>query len=267
VPGSVWRSRVPGVDPAGWPVMVTLPPGRFQMGSPRSEEGHSDDEEPRHAVTIGHIVAFGIAPVTFAQWDAALAARAPIPHPPDRDWGREARPVMNVSWDDAQAYVGWLNDRLGLVDKPDAYRLPSEAEWEYGCRAGTSTPFSFGETITTDQANFDGNRAYDGRPASNRYLERTTPVGSFPPNDFGLYDMHGNVWEWCQDTWHDNYRGAPTNGSAWERGDASRRVVRGGSWLYDPRGFRSATRVRYAATLRSSGIGFRLARTLSPATP
>jgi len=218
-------------------------------------------------VTIGHIVAFGIAPVTFAQWDAALAARAPIPHPPDEDWGRDARPVMNVSWDDAQAYVGWLNDRLGLVDKPDAYRLPSEAEWEYGCRAGTTTPFSFGEIITTDQANFDGNRAYGGSSASNMYLKRTTPVGSFPPNDFGLYDMHGNVWEWCQDTWHGNYRGAPTNGSAWESGDASRRVVRGGSWFDFPRYLRSASRDWGTATDRDNDIGFRLARTLSPATP
>jgi formylglycine-generating enzyme required for sulfatase activity len=270
-PGTVWRDEIPGVGPAGWPVMVTLPRGRFQMGSPPDEAGRSDDEGPVHAVTIRSIVAFGIAPVTFAQWDAARdAAReagARLPAAEDQGWGRETRPVINVSWEDARDYIRWLNGRLNLTDPLTAYRLPTEAEWEYACRAGTTTPFSFGETITTEQANFDGNYAYGGAARSKVYLKRTTPVASFPPNAFRLHDMHGNVYEWCADAWNKTYDGAPTDGPAWLTGDTSLRVVRGGSWSNLPQGLRSADRGRYGRTLRYYDIGFRLARTLSPPTP
>ena len=130
----------------------------------------------------------------------------------DEGWGRGHRPVINVSWDDAQAYVAWLSQRTG---KP--YRLPSEAEWEYACRAGTTTPFYFGPTISTDQANYHGNYTY-GSGQEGVYRKQTVPVGSFPANAFGLHDMHGNVWEWCADVWHDSYEGAPVDGSAWVEG-------------------------------------------------
>ena len=145
----------------------------------------------------------------------------------------------------------------------DAYRLPSEAEWEYACRAGTTTPFSFGETISTAQANYDGNYTY-ASGKKGEYRKQTTPVGSFPANAFGLHDMHGNVWEWCADPWHDSHDGAPTNGSTWEGGDASRRVYRGGSWFSLPRNLRSACRYWSYPSSRTDDIGFRLARTVSP---
>jgi len=135
--------------------------------------------------------------------------------------------VIDVSWDDAQAYCVWLSEQTG---RP--YRLPSEAEWEYACRAETTSPFHFGARITTGQANFNGNNTYNGS-AKGEYREMTIPVGSFPPNSFGLFDMHGNVWDWCQDAWHDNYYGAPQDGSAWE-GEPVSRVLRGGCWSSHP---------------------------------
>ncbi|MEO1788053.1 MAG: formylglycine-generating enzyme family protein, partial [Pseudomonadota bacterium] len=172
---------------------------------------------------IDYPFALGQHTVTFAEWDAALAAGAGLAHPKDADWGRDRRPVINVSWEDVTAYLAWLNERLRLTGRADAYRLPSEAEWEYACRAGTETPFSFGETITPDQANCIGNVTYGGGPKGT-YQEKTMPVGSYSANGFGLYDMHGSVWEWCADTWHDTYNGAPTDGSVWEGGDPSLRV-------------------------------------------
>lgn len=136
-------------------------------------------------------------------------------------------PVEQVNWHDAREFCA----RLSQLTKRN-YRLPSEAEWEYACRAGTTTPFYFGDTITADLANYDGNSRYGSAPKGT-YRKKTTAVGSFPPNSFGLYDMHGNVWEWCQDVWHGNYNGAPTDGSAWESGGNSQsRLLRGGSWLY-----------------------------------
>ncbi len=170
-------------------------------------------------------------------------------------------PVTCVSWRDAQAFIAWVNEKAKLVGRLDAYRLPSEAEWEYACRAGTTTPFSFGETITDDLANYDGNFVYgDGR--LGRFRESTTPVGAFPPNNFGLHDMHGNVWEWCEDAWHENYLNAPTDGSAWTEGDTSRRVVRGGSWNHPPENLRSGARSWDFQSAQADDAGFRLARTV-----
>jgi formylglycine-generating enzyme required for sulfatase activity len=182
--------------------------------------------------------------------------------PAPRDWGRDRRPVINVSWEDAKAYIAWLNGNFGLNGQLDAYRLPSEAEWEYACRAGTTTPFSFGAAISTAQANYNGNLTY-GSGQKGEYRQKTTPVGSFPANSFGLRDMHGNVWEWCEDVWNDNFNGAPNNGSAWLTGDSSRRVLRGGSWKNIPQNLRSAHRVSYYPTFPNYIWGFRLARTIS----
>ena len=153
-----------------------------------------------------------------------------IDRPADRGWGRGLRPVINVSWKQVAAYAQWLSEQTGKY-----YRLPSEAEWEYAARAGTSTPFWWGESINTDLANYDGNYSYDGGP-EGEYRRQTMPVDRFDPNPWGLYQVHGNVWEWVQDCWNDSYDGAPDDGSAWEQGDCGRRLLRGGSWFNNPGG-------------------------------
>ena len=229
-------------DCAEGPLMVVVPPGSFLMGSPSTEEGRYGAEGPQHRVEIGYRLAVGAYAVTFAEWDACVAAGGCNDYrPSDAGWGRGTRPVINVSWDDAQAYVSWLSFKTG-----QSYRLLSESEWEYVARAGTTTPFHFGETISTDQVNYNRNF--------------TVPVGSFPSNAFGLYDVHGNVWEWTQDCWNGGYSGAPGDGSAWARGDCSMRVLRGGSWGYIPGNLRSAFRVRLVTVDRSINVGFRVAR-------
>jgi len=258
------------------PEMVELPPGEFMMGSPDSEKERSDDEGPQHPVKIGYRLAMGKYEVSFAEWDACEAAKI-CPHAKDSGWGRGDRPVINVSWDDAQKYVAWLNGKadarkyvVWLNGKAvgQNYRLPSEAEWEYAARAGTSTPFSTGPCITTAQANYDGTRDYNDCGAkTGQYLQKTQPVGSYPANPWGLFDMHGNVWEWAQDCYHDSYQGAPGDGSAWDGGTNcadSRRVLRGGSWFNSPQSLRSAFRLRGSTGDRGGNIGFRLARTLTP---
>jgi formylglycine-generating enzyme required for sulfatase activity len=164
----------------------------------------------------------------------------------------EKRPVEQVSWNDAVKFCEELSKKTGR-----AYRLPSEAEWEYAARAGTDTPFHFGETITTDLANYNGNFTYASAP-KGEYRKETTDVGIFPPNSFGLYDMCGNVWEWCLDKYHNNYNGAPTNGSAWLDGGEDTRLLRGGSWDFSPRNCRSAVRGRFNPVDRDYDIGFRL---------
>jgi formylglycine-generating enzyme required for sulfatase activity len=246
--------ELPGVS--GWPSpqMIAIPPGKFLMGAPANEEGSGDAERPQHEVRIDQAFALGQHTVTFSEWDAAIAAGAKLEKPGDQGWGRERRPVIDVNWEEAQAYLAWLNDRAGLTGRPDAYRLPSEAEWEYACRAGTTTRYSFGDAITKAQAQFS-----EGGYGS---AKQTVPVGSFPANGFGLHDMHGNVWEWCQDCWNGNYSGAPSDGSAWTTGNCSLRVLRGGSWSSDPGWLRSADRTGLTSTNRDSSFGFRLARTV-----
>jgi formylglycine-generating enzyme required for sulfatase activity len=166
-------------------------------------------------------------------------------------------PVVGVTWFDAQQYVAWLSEATGK-----RYRLPSEAEWEYACRAGSKTAFNVGDTISTLQANFDGSFTYNGGPRGE-FRHGTTPADSFAPNAWGLHDMHGNVWEWVQDVVHDNYEGAPSDGSAWELGgDQVRRILRGGSWLYNPRYLRSALRNGFSAVLSNDIVGFRVVREL-----
>jgi formylglycine-generating enzyme required for sulfatase activity len=229
--------------PAG-PEMVIVPAGDFLMGS---REGKGDDDErPQHKVTIARPFAVGCFAVTFDEWDAAVSAKGVKYTPDDASWGRGRRPVFNVSWEDAQGYVSWLSQETGK-----RYRLLSEAEWEYCCRAGTTTENSFGDTIDEKQAQF-----------LQRKTITTVEVGSFPPNAWGLHDMHRNVWEWCEDNWHPDYRGAPQDGSAWQGGDTSLRVLRGGSWVDYPRILRSANRGWVRPVVRNYIIGFRVARTL-----
>ena len=255
------RERQPGRtfrDCEQCPEMVVVPAGNYMMGSPDGEKSRVNDEGPVHEVTIAAPLAVGKYEVTFAEWDACVAAGGCTHQPRDVGWGRGKRPVIDVSWDDAQEYVQWLSREVG---KP--YRLLSEAEWEYVARAGTTTPFHTGETISPAQANYNGNYTY-GSGRKGAYKEKTVPVGSYAANGFGVYDVHGNVEEWVADCWHDSYRGAPSDGSAWESGECSRRVVRGGSWNYDPENLRSAGRLRYGAGYRFDDIGFRLARTLTP---
>ncbi len=246
-------------DCADCPEMVVVPSGSFMMGSPGGEEGRYDNEGPRHRVVIGYRFAVGVYEVTFAQWDACASAGGCGGYrPSDRGWGRGNRPVINVSWDDAQLYVQWLSEKTGA-----RYRLLSESEWEYVARAETTTPFHFGSTISTDQANYNGKHTYGGG-RKGLYREKTVSVGSFSANGWGLYDVHGNVWEWVEDCGNDSYTGAPAEGSAWERGDCSKRVLRGGSWYVYPGNLRAADRDGNTAGKRNDVIGFRIARTLTP---
>ncbi|MEL6286700.1 MAG: formylglycine-generating enzyme family protein, partial [Pseudomonadota bacterium] len=241
--------------------MVVVPSGTFTMGSPDSEAGRGSDEGPQRTVQIGYSFAVGKTEVTWAEWEACVADggcsnSGPDSRGGDEGWGKGSRPVINVSWEDAQAYADWLSRKTG-----ERYRLLSEAEWEYVARAGTNTPFYFGNTITPDQANYAGIYTYNGGPKGT-YHQKTVPVGTYPRNAFGVHDMHGNVWEWTQDCYVDSYSGAPTDGSPRLVSDCSRRVLRGGSWGYLPQGLRSAHRFGPDPTVRNSGGGFRVARTL-----
>lgn len=239
------------------PEMVVLPAGSFIMGSPASEEAHLDHEEPQRKVTIARSFAVGRFEVTFNEWDACIVAGGCLHRPDDRGWGRGRRPVINVSWDDiTNEYLPWLSLKAG-----ETYRLLTEAEWEYAARAGTTTPFSTGRTITPDQANFDGFFTY-GDSARGLSRNKTIEVGSFAPNAFGLHDMHGNVWEWVQDCYKGSYTGAPVDGSGVTAADCTERIQRGGNWVGDPGLLRSASR---AITQPNDRIdGFRVRRALSP---
>jgi len=237
--------------------MAVIPAGSFQMGSPETEEGHSDDESPQHEVTLASFC-LGKYPITQAQWQAVAAlpqVNRKLDPNPSRFKGKDL-PVEQVSWYDAVEFCSRLSQKTGKK-----YRLPSEAEWEYACRANTTTPFHFGETITPELANYDGNYTY-GSGTKGKYRQQTTPVGSFKvANSFGLYDMHGNIWEWCADHWHSNYQGAPTDGSAWlvsNDNENHSRMLRGGSWLVNPRLCRSAARDFVVPGSRYDSVGFRV---------
>ncbi len=236
--------------------MVVVPAGRFTMGSPESEAGRGIDEGPQREVTIAKPFAVGKFEVTFEEWDACVSAGGCYHEPVDAGWGRGKRPVINVSWDDAKRYVSWLTNK---TERP--YRLLTEAEWEYAARAGTTTPFNTGKTITTEQANFNGTYTYGGS-AQGQFRQQTVDAGSFKPNSFGLHDMHGNVWEWVVDCYRDSYTGAPSDGSSSISGNCSGRVLRGGSWIGIPSGLRSAYRYTTTTSLRDGSFGFRVARDL-----
>jgi formylglycine-generating enzyme required for sulfatase activity len=225
--------------------MIAIPGGTFWMGSPANEAERDSDEGPQHQVTVPSFF-MGKYPLTQAQYQAIMG------HNPSYFIGNN-RPVENVSWDDAVRFCQKLSQRTGKN-----YRLPSEAEWEYACRAGTKTPFSFGDNITTDLVNYDGTYPYKSAP-KGKYREQTTDVGTFPPNAFGLYDMHGNVWEWCEDDWHENYIDAPTDGSAWNSQSGSNtKLLRGGSWRYNAWYCRSADRLGFSRDARDNFFGFRV---------
>jgi formylglycine-generating enzyme required for sulfatase activity len=290
--------------------MIWIPPGRFWMGSPKTEPERAETEGPQHLVQLPGFF-MGQTPITQGQW-RAVARWQP---PKGRGWERELdpepscfqpeseekrsvpirvgtfaflegetstdqRPVEWVSWLDAMEFCRRLNSRLG-AEAGRTYTLPSEAQWEYACRAGTTTPFAFGETLTSEVANYDASQIYENG-TKGKVREQTTPVGMFPANAWGLHDMHGNVWEWCLDDWHDSYEGAPEDGSAWllqgpglDRGkgkgrqgneiksggegkETGDRLLRGGSWGVHPRGCRSAARGLFAPDDANDGVGFRV---------
>ena len=246
---------------AAIPEMVVIPAGTFTMGCVEEvwekgwfgqkkrlvqanrdevDGGGSDDEKPAHSVTLASF-AMSKYPVTFAQFDAFCEVTG-RKKPADEGWGRDNRPVIHVSWHDAQDYAQWLSSVTGK-----AFCLPSEAQWEYAARGGDNQhAYPWGQQADSRHANY------------GESVGKTTAVGAYPANGFGLHDMHGNVFEWCQDTYHEDYQGAPTDGSAWESGDSPYRVLRGGSWNFLPAGSRSAFRLYGMSVLRNNIIGFRL---------
>jgi formylglycine-generating enzyme required for sulfatase activity len=233
------------------PETIVVPAGEFLMGSP---DGQGDEHErPQHKVTIKKSFGIGIAPITRGEFASFVeATNYELDESPNSSWRspgfdqEDDHPVVYVSWHDAKAYVTWLKEQSGK-----AFRLLSEAEWEYCCRAGTTTEYSTGDTITAEQAKF------------GRNSKGTTSVSKFPPNSWGLYDMHGNVWEWCEDNWHESYNGKPpSDGSVWRGGSRSLRVLRGGAWNNNPENLRSANRNRNQPDNRNNNVGFRVASTL-----
>lgn len=227
------------------PEMVVIPAGSFQMGDVSSPDRESD-EQPVHLVTIPQPFAVSRFEITFDDYGRFAESN----EVEDEGWGRGPRPVINVSWNEARSYAAWLSSQTGY-----RYRLLSEAEWEYAARAGSKARYSWGDTIGRNKANCW--RQDCGDP-----FEFTAPVGSFEPNAFGLYDMHGNVAEWVEDCWNFHYRRAPSDGSAWLKGNCSWRGIRGGSWIMYPGYLRSADRGSHPTDRRERTIGFRVARTL-----
>jgi formylglycine-generating enzyme required for sulfatase activity len=238
------------------PEMVVVPSGSFTMGSPANEPERSGDEAQAR-VSIAAPFAVGKYAVTFVEWDACVADGGCNGYKPDdAGWGRGRQPVINVNWHDAKAYAKWLSSN------GKNYRLLSEAEREYVTRAGTTTPFWWGSSLTPKQANYDGSYTYAGGGSRGEYRKRTMPVDSFEANPWGLYHVHGNVWEWTEDCWNDSNAGNPGDGRARTSGNCKLRVVRGGSWGSYPSILRAALRIGRDAIDRLSFEGFRVARTL-----
>jgi formylglycine-generating enzyme required for sulfatase activity len=257
------------------PEMVVVPAGSFVMGSPEGEPEREPSEGPQHVVKIGKPFAVGRSAVTRAEFSAFVTDTGHVSGggcyaSTTVGWKRHSRrswrspgiaqddghPVVCVSWEDARAFVDWLAMRTGK-----RYRLLSEAEWEYVARAGTTTPFWWGFTISTSQANYDGRQDY-AEGLAGEWRRTTIPARSLGANPWGLYNVHGNVWEWVEDCWNDSYLGAPANESAWMAGDCASRVLRGGSWVDGPGNLRAASRFKYRSDYRDFDSGFRVARSL-----
>ena len=234
------------------PDRVPVPAGSFQMGG-----DESDSEKPVREVTFSSGFEMGRTEVTFEQFDYYVwrmkKAGLAVNYPHDEDWGRDKRPVINVSWEDVQGYVSWLSQYTGKQ-----CRLPSEAEWEYAARAGSTTAYPWGDDASHEYANYGKDECCEGLAEGRDQWVNTSPVASFPANKFGLRDMHGNVWEWVQDRWHDNYQNAPVDGRAREVGENSNRVLRGGSWVISSDGLRSADRYNDNPDYRNDFLGFRI---------
>jgi formylglycine-generating enzyme required for sulfatase activity len=237
-PGEIFK------DCPNCPELVVVPPGDFVMGS-----NDTPYEKPERSIAIRSPFAIGRREVTFAEWDQCADAGACKVRPDDHGWGRGDHPVINVSWDDAKAYLAWLSQQSG-----QRYRLPTEAEWEYAARAGTKTPFGWGRDAGAGRAQCDA----CGSPIN----KQTSPVGTYRPNGFGLFDTSGNAAEWVEDCWNDNYRNAPRDASAWLSGDCHMRVLRGGAFTSKGADVRSSARFRYDSDVRYYANGFRVARDL-----
>jgi formylglycine-generating enzyme required for sulfatase activity len=246
-------------DTADSPRLVVVPAGTFVMGSPANEWGREAFEGPQHNVRITRSFALGRTDITFAQWDACLDGGGCNGYrPDDNGFGRGDQPVINVSWRDAQSYIGWLSSHTGKT-----YRLPSEAEWEYAARAGASTPFWWGRAADHDHANYGDDQCCSGAVLGADRWTGTSPAGSFSANPFGLFDMNGNVMQFVEDCWHGNYNGAPVDGTAWNDDPrCGMRPVRGGAWNSTPAFIRSSDRIWVLPSMRTNMMGFRVARDL-----
>ncbi len=239
-----------GIKESDW---VVICEGDFRMGSPHSELDRFSNESP-HKVEIARFELLK-TPVTFEMFDI-FCDEVRHSKPPDETWGRDNHPVINVSYWSAMEYCYWLSKRTG-----ETIRLPTEAEWEFACRAGTTTPFWTGETITTEQANFDGNYTYGGS-TKGVSLGKTSPVGNYPANPWGLHDMHGNVWEWCASVFGEKYGGLELKDAGDDQDELGERVVRGGSWHNVPGGLRSASRNKLRPNYHYLRVGFRIVRAI-----
>lgn len=246
------------------PELVVIPAGQFNMGANTPQTQSYPTENPTHTVTISRPFAIGKFEVTFREYDKFVDATG-YEKPSDlgwgtKYWGREKTPVFNVSWHDARRYLEWLSSQTGA-----RYRLPTEAEWEYSARAGSTTIFSTGNCINANQANFHDKEQFEECSTTGIYRGKAIETGNFPPNNWGLHDVHGNVLEWTEDCFHDGYKHAPNDGSAWldsDNANCTRRILRGGSWSGRAVELRSASRASNFAEHKSTFIGFRVVREL-----
>lgn len=246
-----------GSSPMGIP-MVVINPGAGKLGSPEFEKKRSRFENPQRDTLINYRFEVSKYEITFDDWDKCVKAGGCSGYKPDdKGWGRGKRPVINVSYKDAQNFISWLNGKTG-----ETYRLLSEAEWEYVARAGQDAPFGNGYDLSAKMANFDGKAPY-GSGEKGQYLRKTETVGKYSANAFGVHDMHGNVYEWVEDCWNANHSGAVGDGSARKDGDCKFRVMKGGSWVTHGYQTRAAARIRYVTDYRYDDYGIRLARTLN----
>lgn len=243
------------------PSMIVVPAGSFTMGSLASEVGRNKDEEPQREVMLAKPFAVGRFEITFDEWGACVGDGGCGGYEPvDQGWGRGQRPVINVNWNHVQSYIRWLRRKSG-----QPYRLLSEAEWEYVARAGSTTVFWWGREASHDYANYGKDGCCGGHVAGRDKWEKTGPIGQFPANKFGLFDLHGNVAEWTEDCGHRSYELAPTDGSAWLNeggGNCQYRILRGGSWGIEPKYLRSASRGGSFLRIKNRNYGFRVAKDL-----